>query len=410
MASGRLWLLLEFTARFNIFSGNFMSALSDGMKSKQISGVQINPREAIYLDLVRSLAALAVVFDHAHILFRLPDVPLWGHQAVIIFFVLSGYVICHTADTRETTARVFLVARFARLWSVLVPAMVLTVGCDFLGSLIGYNAGGYAMVPTNLPLVRVGAVLVFMSESWVSIQPLSNGVVWSLCNEFWYYMLFAIWLFVPPGKMRRIALLVAAVFAGHKALLLLPIWLMGVALQRMRLLRRLGFAANSVLWTAGLFLILWISASRAYDPAIGAMKHLVSPWIFTQLAQARVFWFDWLFGLAVAAHLLGARAVAGRLPMERIARPVRWCAGTSFATYLFHMPLLHFWAAVFGRSHAWPTIAATLAVIALLGPPAERSKRWWRRRLDLLASHLLPDPLHDQAEPVLPRPAPMLQP
>ena len=72
-------------------------------------------RGSIYLDLVRSLAAFFVVFDHASTLFDLHSVPRWGHQAVIVFFVLSGYVIGHVADTRETTLRAFLVARLARL-------------------------------------------------------------------------------------------------------------------------------------------------------------------------------------------------------------------------------------------------------------------------------------------------------
>src|ERR1700712_2326164 len=72
----------------------------------------LDRRESIYLDLVRSLAAFAVVIDHAPTVFDLPNIPRWGHQAVMVFFVLSGYVICHVADTRETTLRVFLVARF----------------------------------------------------------------------------------------------------------------------------------------------------------------------------------------------------------------------------------------------------------------------------------------------------------
>ena len=350
---------------------------------------QMNRREAIYLDLIRGLAALIVVLDHAPTVFNLPYLPRWGHQAVMVFFVLSGYVICHTADTRETSPRAFIVARFARLWSVLLPAMVLTVFCDVMGRLIGHHQGAYAFVPANLPLIRVGAVLVFLSESWVSIQPLSNGVVWSLCAEFWYYMLFAAWVFVPPGRMRKIALVVAVLLAGHKALLLLPIWLMGVALQRSRLLRRFSFRTNIALWFGGLLVASWIVATHAYNPAINLMKHLVSPWVFTQLAQARVFWLDWVFGFAIAAHLLGARDVANYLPMERIAVPVRWCAGISFAAYLFHVPLLHFWAAILGRSHGWLGIALTLAVIAILGPPVERSKRLWRRQLDLLAGYLL---------------------
>ncbi len=345
-------------------------------------------RESIYLDVVRSLAAFVVVLDHAPTLFELPHVPRWGHQAVMVFFMLSGYVICHVADMRETTPRVFLVARFARLWSVLVPAMVLTALCDVIGRTLGHNPAAYALAPINLFVVRVGAVLGFVSESWVSIQPLSNGVVWSLCAEFWYYMLFAAWIFTPPGRVRVIAVATASLFAGHKALLLLPIWLMGVALQRSRTLRRPGSAANVALWAGGLLFVGWILATRAYDPATKAMEGLVGAWALTQLAQARVFWFDWVFGLAVAAHLLGARTVASRLPLERIAGPVRWCAGVSFAAYLSHMPLLHFWAAFLPVDQGWLAIALTLAVIATLGHAVERSKGWWRRQLNRVADLL----------------------
>jgi peptidoglycan/LPS O-acetylase OafA/YrhL len=348
----------------------------------------IGRRESIYLDLLRSVAAFVVVLDHAPTLFELPSLPRGGHQAVMLFFVLSGYVICNSADTRERTARAFLVARFARLWSVLVPAIALTVACDLLGRRFGLDPAGYHDAPIDLPLIRVGAVLAFVSESWVSIQPLSNGVVWSLCVEFWYYMVFAAWVFIPPGRTRTVAVVAAALLSGHKGLLLLPIWLMGVALQRSRTIRLLPAGGNIALWLGGLIFVAWVMLSHAYDPAIEAMARFAGPWIFRQLAQARVFWFDWLFGLAIAAHLLGARTASDYLPLEWIARPVRWCAGISFAAYLFHMPLLTLFAAFLPASQGWAAIGLTLAVIALLGPPVERSKRWWRARLDRVAGML----------------------
>ncbi|MDR3532335.1 MAG: acyltransferase [Rhodopila sp.] len=348
----------------------------------------IGQRESIYLDFVRSLAAFFVVLDHAPTLFDLPNTPRWGHEAVIVFFVLSGYVICNVADLRETTPRAFLIARFARLWSVLFPAMVLTCLCDVVGRNLGYNSWAYVDVPSNAFVIRVGAVLAFLSETWVSIQPLSNQVVWSLCAEFWYYMLFAAWMFVPAGPVRGIAVVIAALLAGHKALLLLPIWLMGVVLQRSGRLRRLSFISSVALWCGGLAITALILATHAYDPAIDVMRWLVSPWLFTHLAQARVFWLDWALGLTVAAHLLGARGLVARLPLERIAAPIRWCAGVSFAAYLFHMPLLHLFAAFLPKTAGLPAIGLTLIAIAMLGPPVERSKRWWRWALSRVADRL----------------------
>jgi peptidoglycan/LPS O-acetylase OafA/YrhL len=168
----------------------------------------------------------------------------------------------------------------------------------------------------------------------------------------------------------------------------LPIWLMGVALQRSATIRRLPVAANIVLCVCGLSVAAWIMAVGACDPAIAAMARVVGPSMFTQLAQARVFWFDWIFGLAIAAHLLGARAMTKRIPFEWIAKPVRWCASVSFAAYLFHMPLLTLFAAFLPVDKGLVAIGLTLVIIALLGPPVERSKRWWRIALNKIADQL----------------------
>jgi peptidoglycan/LPS O-acetylase OafA/YrhL len=345
----------------------------------------IGARESIYLDLLRSLAALAVVLGHATSMFPLPHITIWGHEAVIAFFVLSGYVICHAADTRETDGRSFVVARLARLWSVLVPAMVLTLVCDYAGRTFGPNAAAYAHVPTDHPVLRVGAMLVFLSESWVSVQPLSNGVVWSLCAEFWYYMIFAAWVFAPPGRVRAVLVAAACGLAGHKALLLLPVWLMGVALQRSRSLRRLGLGTGAAVFAGSFLAIAAILLSGVSLPLSHVMQGWVGPFLYRQLAQARLFWFDWLLGALFAAHLAGARTVMAHVPLERIAAPVRACAGVSFAAYLFHVPLLDVCAAFLPPDQGWLGIIVTLGVIATLGRQAERTKPWWRQTLEALS-------------------------
>ena len=307
-----------------------------------------------------------------------------------MFFVLSGYVIAYTTDHSERTARAYLTARLARLWSVLVPALLLTIALDVLGRRYGTNEAAYAGAPFDWPVIRIGATLAFVGESWVSIQPLSNGVTWSLCCEFWYYMVFAAWTFAPRGHWRAIGVTAALAMGGFKAFLLLPIWLFGVALQRLAVLRRLPPRADVVLFAASAAIIGVVLGMVLYNPAIDWMRSHTSPFLFTQLAQARVFWFDWLLGLCVAAHLLSARTVATRLPLERLQRLIKWCAGVSFAAYLIHVPLYYFWAAWLPRSAGWLAIGLTLVVIGLVGPQIERSKRGWRRALDQTSNWLLP--------------------
>lgn len=327
----------------------------------------MNRRESIYLDIVRSLAALDVVFDHASDSYALPRAGHWGHQAVIVFFVLSGYVIAHVASTRETSLRSFVLARLARLWSVLIPALALTVLCDAVANYLGQGQVGYVAPHSDLPLIRIGAMLAFLSESWVSIQPFSNGAAWSLCLEFWYYMLFAAWLFMPRGWPRNGAVVGAMLLMGHKGLLLLPVWLIGVALHRAAALRSYPAWVDVLLWGTGLLLVGVGLGPTLYDPAIDAMGQAVSPWFLRQLAQARVFWLDWLLGMAVGLHLFGAARVVAWLPLERVAIPARWCAGVSFAIYMFHSPLLHLSTTFLPHDAGWIAIGLTLAVIAVLG-------------------------------------------
>jgi peptidoglycan/LPS O-acetylase OafA/YrhL len=342
----------------------------------------IERRESLYLDLARTLAALAVLLDHAIPLFNLPWITDCGHQAVIVFFVLSGYVIANVAETRESAPRTFLVARLARLWSVLVPAIALTIVCDTLGRTFGSNLDSYKFSPIDHPLVRLGAALTFMSQSWVSIQPFSDYAAWSLSLEFWYYITFAAFFFLPPGRYRVIGVGIAILFCGHKGLLLLPVWLMGVSLQRCTRLRQFSGIVNTMFWLVGLLLLCWLGTPGMYWHARGITVGIIGPWLTNQLSEARAFWFDWILGFAFTLHLLGARTVTNWIPIERVARPIRWCAGISFACYLFHMPLLDLFAAFLPRDQGLLGIGLTIAVISLLGPPVERSKHWWRRKIE----------------------------
>jgi len=81
---------------------------------------------SVYFDLVRFGAAILVVLYHVWPMVA-PDLPLtWpGHQAVIIFFVLSGYVIAHITESREPSVGAYALDRLSRLWSVVIPSLLI---------------------------------------------------------------------------------------------------------------------------------------------------------------------------------------------------------------------------------------------------------------------------------------------
>src|ERR1700761_4869150 len=151
---------------------------------------------SLWLDLVRLSAALAVVLFHLSIR---QNGGGWFHttalgtDAVIVFFVLSGLVITYVADNKETALRVSAASRFARLWSILLPALVVTYLADWAGRSFDPSAyqnwGGW--IAPDGDVWRLIPSAFFVNELWFnSITPLSDGPVWSLGFEFWYYVIF----------------------------------------------------------------------------------------------------------------------------------------------------------------------------------------------------------------------------
>jgi peptidoglycan/LPS O-acetylase OafA/YrhL len=189
----------------------------------------VHPGTSVYLDLARLLAAMTVFLGHAaHDYGGIPflgGLSAFGHDAAMVFFVLSGFVIAYVAERRERTLSDYAASRLARLYSVVAPALVLTALLHVAGSLLDWHA--YARFPSDAPVWRLVAGFFFLNELWfMSIWPLSNGPFWSLGYEFWYYVLFgAAWYL--RGYARAAAIVVVCSVVGPKILLLFPVWLMG---------------------------------------------------------------------------------------------------------------------------------------------------------------------------------------
>ena len=126
----------------------------------------MNKQLSIYLDLLRFTAALLVYLTH------LPgrcggyfwQFASYGREAVIFFFVLSGFVIAFVSDTKERDPKQYFLNRMARLYSVVLPALLLSYLCHVY---INYHS------PDVLAHLDIGSVtevtvraLTFSNESW----------------------------------------------------------------------------------------------------------------------------------------------------------------------------------------------------------------------------------------------------
>ena len=75
-----------------------------------------------------------------------------GPPGVIIFFVLSGYLIAYTCDSRNDRLPDYLLGRLSRLYSVVLPAILLTVLLEAAGQYMG--GGPYSVDEESYPVLE----------------------------------------------------------------------------------------------------------------------------------------------------------------------------------------------------------------------------------------------------------------
>lgn len=350
-------------------------------RSPRCDGPALAASTSRTLDAARLAAAVVVLVFHASGMWATAQPALHAalgkasHAAVVVFFVISGYVIAYSAGTSRRGARHYAVARLSRLYSVLGPALLLTALVEAVVRATNpVVAARYVHAPS---WVRYLLSAVFGNESgWWSAAPPINSPLWSLSYEFWYYVLFGLWLYRRTTRHWRWWLALAALVAGPKILLLLPVWLLGVGaryLPRPALGRALGWLlAGLLLALAGLA----VAGLPAWPGAVGDRP----------LFMAGQFITDWAVGLLFAAAIW--LLPAGRpVPASMGPGYLRRAADLSFPLYVLHFPLLVLWRTLGGwRANdlfqlIQPMVGVTL-LAALLGWGLERQRHRWARFFD----------------------------
>lgn len=299
-----------------------------------------------WMDCLRFCAALAVVAEHARdLLFTTsheagPLGAAWkafyfltgfGHEAVMVFFVLSGFWITSAVDRRAGRTDFwpqYLVDRLSRLMAVIIPALLIGAALD-LASLAVQSpyalgrSGALTLQESIAPHLTIGAFagnLLFLQTVLVPTFG-SNGPLWSLANEFWYYLWFPALLLTWRNRRPSLALATFAIALLEPSFLAgFVVWLMGSALYHID--KRAGPATGRfpllLLAAAGGLLGLALAASRLQHLGVGA---------------------DLVVGTAFALFLLALLRASPR--PRALARPAaRFGAAASFSLYAIHLPIL----------------------------------------------------------------------
>jgi peptidoglycan/LPS O-acetylase OafA/YrhL len=290
-------------------------------------------------------------------------------------------VIGYVSAEKERDLGSYLCARLARLWSVAIPALLVTPVLDVLGHAVAPDAYFVPWHGLTSTLCEIGLSALFLNQAhhWM-VDPGSNLPYWSLSYEFAYYLLFGFWFFLR-GWVRWAALALTAVLVGHRILLLLPVWLIGVAVWYAR--RRVSAGAGALLF-AGSLLAYVMLAATGWGMQLGAVIDstlLHDRW----LGWSKLAGWKYLLGVLVGLNILGMTAMAGWFSWGRAEQPIRRAAGMTLTLYLFHYPLLSFFAAVLpgptsglarGLVIAVPTLLCMANIAVLTEQRKEQLRRW----------------------------------
>lgn len=318
-----------------------------------------------FLDSLRGLAALVVLVGHARWLlwegysegYKLhPDsysvigkisvyflsLFSFGHQAVMFFFVLSGFVI-HLKYSKNIVQKndpafhlgTYIKRRIARIYPPLILSLILTFCLDLLGAYLGFTI--YAS-DTNNALISSNiffdhSISSFLNNLFLNPDSKafgSNSPIWSLKLEWWFYLLFPLFLlFNKRGVYKGVIFTLSLFF--------------------------LSFLVDDlfIFTTISRVFFLWFFGTLLADIFTGrikiSQKYLAGLVVFiptaiglTKLNQISEFHADLLWVLGFFGFLNLLFFYQNRLLKFKRLFNLKFLGDCSFTIYIIHFPLLVF--------------------------------------------------------------------
>jgi peptidoglycan/LPS O-acetylase OafA/YrhL len=365
--------------------------------------------KSLALEGLRGLAAVQVVFWHATLAFA----PRWsgygvdsspivgspvfllinGSSAIVVFFLLSGYVL--TSKFFAHPQYGYLVRGALKRWFRLAP-MVL------FGSLLGYLF--MVVVPNHYAEAgkRLSSIIL-VTYGFPANGPPSLADDWgSAFSEG----LFSVYLFIP-GQPRFNPVLWTMRFELLGSLLAYALAGACVATRQSLVVRLLAYAV-----ACGTTLVFMpFMAPFVAGVAMADLSHAGVPELSSRLRFwiaviglyflgyfAPVGWYSWLDGMPVSTvHLMGSICLVaalcyGETPLTpRQSRIASWLGKLSFALYVVHLPLLlgagswlYLTLLAEFRSELASVVAALLSMVmaVLLAIPVAALDSLWVKKLN----------------------------
>ncbi|RZJ92015.1 MAG: acyltransferase [Hymenobacter sp.] len=182
-----------------------------------------------------------------------------GHLSVLVFFVLSGYVIgrVHLLPLGQQDILPYLKKRFTRIYPIYLVSIVLAL----------------LVARTSYPPVTVISNLT-MTQNFLAPVIFENNPAWSLNFEILFYMLF-----IPVSFFRLNIPLLAIFFA-----------IIGIIANTQEYYQSAGYALGFAFWLCGVLIAR--HAQRPYAPSFALMASMLLLLLSLREFNSLTAWFS----------------------------------------------------------------------------------------------------------------------
>lgn len=329
------------------------------------------------LEAIRGFAALYVVFHHIFSFTELRSIlgPVYrfpfrfGQEAVILFFLMSGFVICVALKRQKKTEfKSYFTKRFARIYpiamiSFLVSAIVLLFNGGFLQST------DYTTLLGNLFMLqdtdnKPGLLVPTFLE---------NHSLWSLSYEWWFYMMYfplMVWMEKYSDRITfpkiYLILVISALswisylfYPNHISLIIsyLVLWWAGVACAEVYMEKKDFPLADLKPILISLFVMTCLATIPVITTYLDGLR------TFSQIKYPIIAVRH--FGFALVVLMIGyfwwkAKMVA----FDALLKPFAEIASISYALYIIHFPIM--WLKLPGISNIYAETLIKLAMMFII--------------------------------------------
>jgi peptidoglycan/LPS O-acetylase OafA/YrhL len=358
----------------------------------QMTPDKLTVSESLMLDVIRISASITVAYAHLsqeQFGADWANATHYARNAVAVFFVLSGFVIRYVTRRTPATLGHYLGDRASRMYSVVLPALLLTILADTI--VRHWNPSFYAPWKASLthPILHIVLSLFFLGQVWShTVIPLTNPPYWTINYEVAYYILYGCFFYLA-GSKRWLFLAAVALFYGPRVLYLAPLWIAGCLLCDLyqRWNRNGNTAAPLTIFSVAIATIVSVLSLIHTSQWQFFGENLTAP--FGLIAGIGLRPEEYIFGIAWCPIFLWLLLLARQIsltPGTQFVRTTQFIAEGTFPIYLIHFPLFMLAAALlpYDHSRTAPNLCLLLGVIILgilAGHPCNIFKNWMRQHI-----------------------------